>query len=840
MHLIPHANHGSYEFGPFRLNLAERVLTRAGEIVALTPKTTDILSLLVMNAGRLVEKDDLLREVWADTFVDDASLTQHIFVLRRALGDERRDPKYIETVTRRGYRFVANVKGLNGNEPDAVEAAAAVGSATAIVPGSADDMVSARLVVAVLPFINATGDSSLEYLAEGVTDNIINHLSRVSKLRVMSRSAVFRHKRNEIDPQLLGRELGATAVLVGTISSRPAGIAIGVELVDVSTGWQLWGESFDSDSKDLLQIQDAITRQLLVNLKLKLTGEEEKRVTARYTENADAYQAYLEGRYHWSRYTRKGIEKAIVHFRQAIELDPNYALAYAAIVDCYLRLATNYLPPENDVARLRSEVVDQTEKGGVVQAEHRIRLRFEWDWKGVERERRRANELRSDYPSSYQWYVAYQLSEQLHAEAVTESDLPMNARPRSEVPAQIPCTHLTPTEEVQILCSVARDQIAIGNFQAAALILRRWSVPGQWPKLDTLNTCTAADLLFTAGTLFGWIAGSKQLLHGHKHAEAFLNGAIALFEQLGIKNRSIEAQIELARCYYRQGLLDLARETISGALSYLPGDQRELETFALVILGVIERDSGRLRESLVKLREAARLEAVGRLVTNRCYLDLATTLKELAFSERTDSHLNEAQSHFWRALYESEALGHHRNVGSVENNIGFLLLSLGFCHESEQHLLRASRIFEALSDSVRGAQVNDTLARLYITTKQLALAQEVIDRAVCTLEMTDSEAILAEALTTKGIVESKRKCYGAGKRSFEAAYKIAERCGDVQGAVRALLSHLEEMESILDMRDAFEMINRAKELLRAIPQPPLIARIEKVAGRILNGGKDAQ
>jgi tetratricopeptide (TPR) repeat protein len=534
------------------------------------------------------------------------------------------------------------------------------------------------------------------------------------------------------------------------------------------------------------------------------------------------------------------MEKAIVHFRQAIELDPNYALAYAAIVDCYLRLATNYLPPEDEVSRLRSNGLDQSEMDAAVQSEHQIKLRFEWDWKGVERERRRANELRSDYPSSHQWYVAYELSEQLHAEAVPESDLRMEHRPPSKLFAQIPCTHLTPTEEAQILCSVARDQIAIGNYQAAALILRRWSVPGQWPKLDTLNTCGAADLLFTAGSLFGWIAGSKQLLHGHKRAEAFLNGAIALFEQLGIKSRAVEAQIELARCYYRQGLLDLARETISEALSYLPGDQIELETFALVIWGVIERDSGRLPESLVKLREAARLEAVGRLVTNRCYLDLATTLKELAFSEGADTHLSEAKLHFWRALYESEALGHHRNVGSVENNIGFLLLSLGFCGESERHLLRSRRIFEALSDSVRGAQVNDTLARLYVETKQLTLAQEVIDRAVNTLEMTDSEAILAEALTTKGIVESRRTRYGAAKRSFEAAYKIAERCGDVQGAARALLAHLEEMQSILDRKDALELASRASELLRAIPQPSILARIEKVAARIVARRKDAQ
>src|SRR5262249_31988016 len=153
-------------------------------------------------------------------------------------------------------------------------------------------------VVAVLPFLNATQDEQLEYLADGLTDNIINNLSRVTQLRVMSRSAVFRYKSRDTDPQQAGKQLGANAVLVGKINSRPNGIAVGVELVNTSNGWQLWGQSFDSGNEDLLGIQGAITRQLLAALKLSLTGDEEKRVTARYTENAEAYQSYLEGRYH--------------------------------------------------------------------------------------------------------------------------------------------------------------------------------------------------------------------------------------------------------------------------------------------------------------------------------------------------------------------------------------------------------------------------------------------------------------------------------------------------------------------------------------------------------------
>jgi tetratricopeptide (TPR) repeat protein len=628
---------------------------------------------------------------------------------------------------------------------------------------------------------------------------------------------------------------GSRGAEEGTVSgpaeiSQTRATVITAELVEVATGWLLWGESFDSASADLLQIQDAITRQLLLNLKLKLSGEEEKHVTARYTENPGAYQAYLEGRYHWSRYTRAGIEKAIGHFREAIEQYPNYALAYAAIVDCYLRLATNYLPPAEDPRGSQGETSRKLETETNHLNDERIKLRFKWDWKGVEREVRRASELKTNYPSIPQWYVAYQTSKRLYTES-----MPMHPTPISELdlslPSQIPSVHLTRAEEVQVMCSIVRDQLATGNYDAAHLILRSWTVPGKWPNINRLNAYTAADLLFTSGTLFGCIAGTKQLLRGHRHAEALLNGSIALFEQLGVKSRSAEARIELTRCYYRQGLLDLAKATVSTALSDLPEDEIELKTLALIILGVIERDSGRLRESLTVLREAANVEVAGGLVTGRCDIDLATTLKELGFLDQNEQYLGEAKHHFLKALHESEALGHHRNVASAENNIGFLLLDLGYYEESEPHLLRARKVFDALSDNIRGAQVNDTLARLYSEKKQYIAAREAIDRAVDTLLLTDSEALLAEALTTKALIACKQELYNEAKRSFEAAHRVAERCGDHAAAGRALVGLLEVMGNGLDSLERVKVVHELTNLLLVIQQPSLVTRIEKAIAR---------
>jgi DNA-binding winged helix-turn-helix (wHTH) protein/tetratricopeptide (TPR) repeat protein len=824
---MPHSNH-HYEFGPYRLNLAQRVLTRDGEIVSLTPKATEILVQLVTNAGQLLEKDDLLKEVWPDTFVEEANLTQNIFTLRRALGDERAGPKYIETVSRRGYRFVAEVRVCVDDQQSS-----AVAEADGDKRPDDGDVVSPRTVVAVIPFLNATGDQALEYLAEGVTDNIINTLSRISRLRVMSRSAVFRHSPQEDDPQSIGKELGATAVLVGKITSRPTAVGISVELVEVATGWQLWGESFDCESKDLLQIQDAITRQLLANLKLKLTGEEEKHVTARYTENAQAYQAYLEGRYHWSRYTRKGIETAIKNFRRAIELDPNYALAYAAIVDCYLRLATNYLPPEGDVSivEAQSSLPSGPESKCAIEFDPRVRLRFEWDWKGVERELRRANELKTDYPAAHQWYAAYRYAEQL-LESSTRSQT--NAKPYTStytssvyVPRQIALLQLTPNEQVQVYCAIAREQIDAGNYDAACRILQSRWLFGDWPNLDGLSQQSCADLLFTCGELAGCVASTRQLPKGQKQGEALLSGSIAIFEQLASKRRAAEGRIELALCYYRQGLFDLGRSTLVRVLDTLSEDDSELRSLALIRLASLERHAGHLDDALSYLYQArSLLDSAGPWASGRCNLELASTYKDLA-SEEITTHFENAKEFYWRALHEFEAVGNHRLTAIVENNLGFLFLLVGDFSQSEAHLLRARRMFSHFDDRIRRAQVDDSLARLYLAQQKLHEAVIAIEQSVQTMEIGDEDALLAESLTTKGMVYCALRRYSEAEKVLESAYRLASRCGDTEGAGRAVLIIIEEISDMLEPGEHSQMKTRLLELLSTSQQASTKARARK-------------
>jgi DNA-binding winged helix-turn-helix (wHTH) protein len=319
---MPHSKNLSYDFGPFRFDIALRVLTREGQVISLGNKAVEVLLLLLQNAGNLVGKEELMKEVWPDSFVEESNLTQNIHTLRRVLGDDRVSARYIETVPRRGYQFVAEVKKVG------IESSAQTND------DREEGYSGPAPKLGVLPFVNATGSERFEYLAEGISDNIINNLSRISKLRVMSRSFMFRYKGSALEPKRIALEMKLDAMLVGKIISRPTGMNISAELVD-GNGFMLWGDSYDCELKDILEIQDEIARQISAALQLKLTGEEEKRITKRYTENSNAYRAYTEGRFHWSRYTRTDIEKAIEHFRAAIELDPNFALAYSGIVDCY-------------------------------------------------------------------------------------------------------------------------------------------------------------------------------------------------------------------------------------------------------------------------------------------------------------------------------------------------------------------------------------------------------------------------------------------------------------------------------------------------------------------------
>jgi TolB-like protein/DNA-binding winged helix-turn-helix (wHTH) protein/Flp pilus assembly protein TadD len=426
-----------YEFGPFHLDPTERKLLRGNEVVALTPKAFDTLVVLVRNSGHLMEKDELISTLWPDSFVEEGSLSNNIFLLRKALGE---DPAFIETVPRRGYRFVGAVRQFPVAATTRLEMPPAVGAhGIASLPpkaqwqwlsratlGIAAVGLLALLVtagwfyrvagrggeaidsVAVLPFVNASADPNTEYLGDGITENLINSLSQLPHLKVMSRDAAFRYKGKETDAQTVGRDLGVRAVFEGRVMQRGDSLTISTELIDAHDNSHIWGQQYSRKPSDIFGLEEEIAREMTSALRLRLTSEEQKRLARSYTPNAEAYQDYLRGRYFWQK-TGPGLNKGAEYFQQAIAKDPRYAQAYDGLADCYILLsAFGYSSPKEALPKAKEAVLKSLDIDGTLAEAHtslaRIKGEYDWDWSGAEREFQRAIELNPGYATAYQWY----------------------------------------------------------------------------------------------------------------------------------------------------------------------------------------------------------------------------------------------------------------------------------------------------------------------------------------------------------------------------------------------------------------------------------------------------
>jgi TolB-like protein len=262
----------AFTFGPFLLDVNERVLLRRGKPVSLTAKAFTTLLVLVEKSGRVVEKDELIREVWPDSYVEEANVAQNIFKLRKALGKNRLGQPYIETVPRRGYRFSGLVRGRK--DPSASQEVRFSREATQTAR-ERDVTTKSQTIksIAILPLINASADEQSEYLSDGITESIINSLSGAPELRVMARSSVSSYKGREVDPKGLGHELDVETVLTGKVLHMSDHVVIRVELVDTSTGWQLWGQQYNRRPADILELQEEISRAVSEQLRLMLTGK---------------------------------------------------------------------------------------------------------------------------------------------------------------------------------------------------------------------------------------------------------------------------------------------------------------------------------------------------------------------------------------------------------------------------------------------------------------------------------------------------------------------------------------------------------------------------------------
>jgi TolB-like protein/Flp pilus assembly protein TadD len=291
--------------------------------------------------------------------------------------------------------------------------------------------------IAVLPFANANADPEMEYLSDGITENIINTLSRLPSLRVLPRSTVFRYKGKLDDPQQIGNELGVRAVLTGKIVQRGNQLQIQTELIDVASGNQLWGEQYNRPLEDVLNVQESIAREITAKLHLQLTGTEAQQLTKRYTENTEAYQLYLKGQFYWNKRTQQDLQKAIDYFRQAIALDPNYALAYAGLADAYFALSTtgathHDLPSKARDAALKALSLDERLAEAHASLANILRG-YDYDFSGAEREFKRALVLNPNYAEGHYRYGLALTCLGRHEEALAEYKRALELDPLSLV-----------------------------------------------------------------------------------------------------------------------------------------------------------------------------------------------------------------------------------------------------------------------------------------------------------------------------------------------------------------------------------------------------------------------
>ena len=423
-----------YAFGPFLLDARERRLLRDGQPVPLTIKAFDLLEVLAKNDGRLLRKEELLQLVWSDAVVEENNLTVTVSALRKALGEGPTDRQYIETVPRRGYRFVADLRELadEGNAEAAVSQAREKGRRNRLlwaVAALVGVLVAVGAVwmrrtppalpapvrsLAVLPFHSLTGPDG-EYLGLGMADALITRLGSTKVLVVRSTGAVQKYVRSDVDPVAAGHELQVDAVLDGSIQLAAGRLRATVRLLRVSDGATLWADAFDEPLSDIFSLQDSISQHVAEGLTLQLTDAQRTLLTRRDTDDTEAYHLYLKGRFFWNKRTKEGFQRGLAFFRDAVERDPTYARAYAGVADSYIGLTYyQYERPHEAMPRAKAAALKALEIAPSLAEAHvslaHILGNYDWDWTAAEREWRQAILLDPEYATAHQWYAVHYLT----------------------------------------------------------------------------------------------------------------------------------------------------------------------------------------------------------------------------------------------------------------------------------------------------------------------------------------------------------------------------------------------------------------------------------------------
>jgi DNA-binding winged helix-turn-helix (wHTH) protein/tetratricopeptide (TPR) repeat protein len=550
-----------YEFGDFRLDAAKRLVSRGnGMPLPLTPKVFDTLLCLVEHSGSVLAKERLMEVVWPDSVVEENNLNQNISTLRRVLGENPASHRYIVTVPGRGYRFVADVKS-------APSRAHSSGAAT----------IKSLAVLPFKPLVVENRDGSLEM---GMADTLIARLSSIREVIVRPLAAVRRYTDLDQEPRIAGRKLRVESVLDGSIQKCGAAIRVTVRLINVSDGGCLWAGTFDEKFLDIFSVQDAIAERVVAALALRPTREERRQLTKRDTENTEAYQLYLKGRYFWWKTAPAEFRKGRDYFHRAVAADPSYALGYCGLNSYYgFGSAWGMLPPDEgwpvalQAIEKALELDDSLAEVHAAMGAHKMVYRR--DWPGAEGEIRRAIELNPTFAEARYLYSFFLLAMGRFGEALAEARSALALDPFSVRITQ----HLGNT-----FYHARRYDEAIAQYDEA-LELDPDNVSVHESRANAFEQKGLPDQAMTEWQRALTLAGDEKLaaILGRTHGQAGFAAAVRAvtetkLERLRAKRKTghyIPA-IEFARAYVRMGKKEQAFRALSEAC-------QERNVFALLL-----------------------------------------------------------------------------------------------------------------------------------------------------------------------------------------------------------------------------------------------------------------
>jgi Tol biopolymer transport system component/TolB-like protein len=389
-----------YQFGKFVLNTQEQTLSADGQVIHLPTKEFETLQMLVENNGKILSKDEMMSAIWKDTFVEESNLAQYVSRLRKILNADGN--QYIKTISKRGYRFSADVTTSDGDLVIERHMRVKVG-------GNETRSLGEINSVAVLPFQSLASQADDEFFGLGITDALITQLTRTGKVITRPTASVLKFKSADQDPIEIAEMLNVDAILQGNFQRAGNRMRLTAQMLDAESGKTLWAESFNTDIDDIFDVQDRIAERIVNAFSKQHSAETQDKLTKRYTENKEAYQEYLQGRVHFSKRTADGLTKALKHFEAAIEIDPLYALAYAGIADVYQLLPlSDEMEPHSAFPKAKAAVLRALEIDDAIPEAHTslavVLMNYDWNWEGAELSFQKAIDLNPNYAAAHQVY----------------------------------------------------------------------------------------------------------------------------------------------------------------------------------------------------------------------------------------------------------------------------------------------------------------------------------------------------------------------------------------------------------------------------------------------------